>query len=485
MKCRKCGIEIDTQKNFCPGCGSSLEWVKEEQKKRQKKNAKITLLVAAIVCLVAVAGGVGYKIYSDKQKKIQEEWNTYTDQLNIKIDTAEAKKDTYILTDKEKTEYEEMLQNIRDQISDKAKKEELEKYEKKMNDFTKEIVENNQTEINDKKEKMDKMEVKNQTDSDKKEISSYRTNVEKYYNAEEFQKAMDELNHWEQYISLIQNPVDTYRLNIENYDLEDYPNVKLYLTITDRSGNDIYNLDKSEFLVSESSKEKGSYKQQKIVDFAETADGYYLEYPIINADNFLKDCYSNIYVRTKDGEGGYVERYRLDKRKYIGILYEKYIDACVECQEYERTLLDSDLILKSQKNNKDTIAYQSQKSIDEGGTGSEASENYMEKDYCKMLNVKKNKKEYIVYGVAKYNMTLHKKYANVNSTEKAAILDSYPDYSISKTDRFTLEENISNYEKLSLVKDKDGKWKFNTRFYEREDGKSAVMVNSVYNVYWE
>lgn len=238
-------------------------------------------------------------------------------------------------------------------------------------------------------------------------------------------------------------------------------------------------------MVSESNKEKGDYKQQKIVDFAETADGYYLEYPIIDSDNFMKDCYSNIYVRTKDGEGGYIERYRLDKKKYIGLLYEKYIDACVECQEYERTLVDSDFILKSQKNNKDTIAYQSQKSIDEGGTGSEASENYMEKDYCKMLNVKKNKNEYIVYGVAKYNMTLHKKYANVNKTEKAAISECYPDCYIDDTDRFTLEENISNYEKLSLVKDTDGKWKFNTRFYEREDGKSAIMVNSVYNVYWE
>ena len=69
--------------------------------------------------------------------------------------------------------------------------------------------------------------------------------------------------------------------------------------------------------------------------------------------------------------------------------------------------------------------------------------------------------------------------------EKAEIKEYYPDYSFDSTDVFRLEENISNYEKLTLVKDKDGKWKFNVRTYEREDGKSAVMVNSVYDVYWE
>lgn len=329
------------------------------------------------------------------------------------------------------------------------------------------------------------IEVKNQTDSDKQEIASYKIRVEEQYKAENFKGTMEELKNWEKYIELIQNPVDTYRLNVVNYDLDSYPNIKLYINITDRNGNYIYDLDKSECMVSESKKKDGSYKQQEIEDFTDTSDGYCLEYKIIDADNFLQDCYTNIYIRTKDGEGGYIEQYKVDKKQYISALYEKYIDACVECQEYERTLLDSDLILKSQKNDKNTIAYQSQKSIDEGGTGSVASKNYMEKDYCKMLNVKKNKDEYIVYGVANYNMTLHKKYRNVNKTEKAAISEYYNDYSISDTDVFTLEENISNYEKLSLVKDTDGKWKFNTRSYEREDGKSAVMVNRVYDVYWE
>ena len=482
MKCRNCGMEVDGQTKFCTNCGSSLEWIQEEKNKKSKKNV---IVVSVLLCVLLGAAGVGYKFYMDAQKKAQTEWNAYADELKTKLEKIEKNEYNYILTDEEKTEYEKKLQNIKNGIFGNAKKAELEQYEKEMNEFIDKITAANQTEIINKKEKLENVKLEKAMASDESTIDSYKERVEEQYKAGNFQEAMEELKEWEKYIDLIQNPVDTYRLEVVHYDLEAYPNVRLYLNISDRSGNYIYNLDKNAFLVSESSKPNGSYKQQKILDLVETSDGYCLEYEILDADEFLEDCYSNIYVRTQDGEGGYIEQYKLDKTKYVSLLYEKYIDACVECQEYERTLLDSDLILKSQKNDKNTIAYQSQKAIDEGGTGSAASENYMEKDYCEMLNMKKKGKEYIVYGIAKYNMTLYKKFGNVNQTEKAAILDYYMDYNISSTDEFRLGENISNYEKLTLVKDTDGKWKFNTRSYEREDGKSAVMVNKVYDIYWQ
>ena len=48
--------------------------------------------------------------------------------------------------------------------------------------------------------------------------------------------------------------------------------------------------------------------------------------------------------------------------------------------------------------------------------------------------------------------------------------------------QYKIEENRSNYEKLTLVKDTDGKWRFNTRVYEREDGGNPYPVNEIYDV---
>lgn len=47
---------------------------------------------------------------------------------------------------------------------------------------------------------------------------------------------------------------------------------------------------------------------------------------------------------------------------------------------------------------------------------------------------------------------------------------------------FRLEINVTDYEKLKLVKDTDGRWKFLTRTYEREDGGDVVVYNQIYQI---
>ena len=151
MKCKNCGMEVNDKTKFCPTCGSSLEWIKEEKNKKNKKKAAVIVIAA---CILLGAAGTGYKIYSDAQEKSQAEWDDYANKLKVQIEELEKNEYNYILTDEEKSTYDQLLQNLKNGIFANAKKEELEQYEKEMNDFINKIVADNQSKINHLKKQL-------------------------------------------------------------------------------------------------------------------------------------------------------------------------------------------------------------------------------------------------------------------------------------------------------------------------------------------
>lgn len=208
----------------------------------------------------------------------------------------------------------------------------------------------------------------------------------------------------------------------------------------------------------------------------------------MDAENFDGTCYSNIYIRTQDGNGGYVENFAFQPIEFFDLMYNKFLIAGIDCQTRgERNLLDSGLIVTSGEAYalKEGIAHQAQASIDTGGVGSRDSSIFEVLVYYDVLNVYKDGDGYILYGLSNYNISKRRSYSAIkNDLEKEKIASWYGE--ISNPDQeFWIEENISNYEKLTLVKDTDGRWKFFTRVYEREDGGKAISVNTVYNVQWQ
>ena len=165
-----------------------------------------------------------------------------------------------------------------------------------------------------------------------------------------------------------------------------------------------------------------------------------LEYTVSEAENFTDRFYSDIYVRTEEKQGGYCERFSFDSMDFFKTMYNKFLVAGIDCQtKRERNLLDSGLIVTTEEayNNPDCVAHQSQASIDGGGVGSRDSDTFEVLVNYDVINVVKDGDGYILYG-------------------------------------------YSNYEKLKMIRDTDGRWKFYTRTYEREDGGDAIMVNQVY-----
>lgn len=86
MKCEKCGSEIPEGSAFCNLCGNkivppdtpelaTMDSNKPEQSELKKKPNILLFAILSIVVLVGV--GVGYKIYTDYQKKKAEELYIY------------------------------------------------------------------------------------------------------------------------------------------------------------------------------------------------------------------------------------------------------------------------------------------------------------------------------------------------------------------------------------------------------------------------
>lgn len=208
---------------------------------------------------------------------------------------------------------------------------------------------------------------------------------------------------------------------------------------------------------------------------------YLLEYTV---DNTLdrEHMVSDIYVRAQSPDGTYrggcTKGYDIDVMDFFESMYNKFIIASMDCQTRgERNLLDSGLIVTTEEayNEPECVAYQSQQSINEGGVGSNHASVFMVLLDSELLNVQKDGDQYVLYGFGNYDISKIRSYGKLADKEKAAITEN-----CSEEQQVWLEENRTLYEKLTLVKDADGRWKFRTRVYEREDGGDSVVINEIY-----
>lgn len=215
------------------------------------------------------------------------------------------------------------------------------------------------------------------------------------------------------------------------------------------------------------------YTQQK--------EAYYIEYETSESDNLTDPYLADIYVRADGGVGGKIEGFTIQSTEFFDSLYTRFLVAGVDCQtKGERNLIDSGLIVKNEAAfaDKEAVAYQCQTSINKGGIGTANSRIYEVLVDHAVLRVIKESDGYILYGRCTYNISKERMYSKAKDIEKEYINYAYG-YAAPNS-IFWLEERITNYEKLKIIKDTDGQWRIYSRVYERQDGESAISIDEVY-----
>lgn len=214
---------------------------------------------------------------------------------------------------------------------------------------------------------------------------------------------------------------------------------------------------------------------------------YLVEFQVEDADNFDELCYLDFQVRSEDGRGGYVSGYAVEPGDFFDLMYNKFLVACMDCQtKGERNLLESGVITTNSESysNKNCLAYQSEATIRTNGPGSNDSGIFEVLTGYDVLEVHKDGDGYILYGLCEFDVSQTKAYSRCREKEKEVIAAQYGEVDQNAT--FWIEESIYNYEKLTLIRDTDGKWKFHTRVYERPSGSgSAYGINEVYKIYMQ
>ncbi len=92
IKCSECGAVLSSTDTECPNCGCPVEKKMEEVTKLQQvevagvkmaKKTKGIIATVVIILILCAAGGVGYKMYSDRKAEQEyiESYNTYIDNL--------------------------------------------------------------------------------------------------------------------------------------------------------------------------------------------------------------------------------------------------------------------------------------------------------------------------------------------------------------------------------------------------------------------
>lgn len=219
--------------------------------------------------------------------------------------------------------------------------------------------------------------------------------------------------------------------------------------------------------------------------YSQEKEVYLVEYTAQDS-GFDGASYVNLQARSADGRGGHTRGFSFQLSDFFTLMYNKFLVAGMDCQtKGERNLLDSGLITTDKTSFSDSkyIARQSQNAIDGGGVGSNNSNIFEVLTHFEVLQVEKDGDGYIVYGLSQYDVSKEKKWSSIkkSSKERQAVEARYgsdfPDSTL-----FWVESNISNYEKLTLVKDTDGRWKFRTRTYEKPGGGNGYSTNHVYQV---
>lgn len=209
MNCQKCNAPIRDGSKFCPHCGVPQNIV--PQMPPQKPKSKLPIILAMIAAIFIIAAAVAFVFMSGMVGESSEK----TDQsvaVEVKEESEENAAEESALSEKEQKELEELEAQF---------------------------------------EALSAMDTSTAFGSERDMIATYKINVEKYLKDLKFGEARFEMIYWQNLLDAISGQ-GQYVMNVEQVDVSEYPKVKIYLRVEDKTTLEaVSTLTKEGFIVHE------------------------------------------------------------------------------------------------------------------------------------------------------------------------------------------------------------------------------------------
>ncbi len=548
--CTKCGAELKKGAVFCTQCGARVAPetpIPESQAPKtpapetpipesqvptarepsspapaapgKKAGAsKRTLIIAAIALAVAIAGVaiaaflVTQMAKSDARDEQTSLWLDYGAQTEQWLADMDDRQERLILTAGEETELDSAQERIRTDLAREldwdsadtpeeaqaAAQEAVETQKQDLERRMDDIDRANEGQVRTLRTQLEGEDLPWAVDSDLTEIETLRADVDAKTSAGDYRGAWEALGQWQDAALRASTAPRGFAVSVAWYDLSDYPTVRVDLGVTDGGGNFVSGLGQDAFYVNERRSVGGSFTRRPVtrvsyqaavnsISGERSGECYRVEFEVEDGSSFDERFYLDFQVRADDGRGGVVSGCAVEPEDFFKQKYYKFLMAGLDCQtKGERNLLESGVITTNSESysNHDCLAWQSEETIRTNGPGSDNSGISEELTNYEVLEVRRDGDGYILYGLCELDVSQTKAYDRCREKEKEVIAAQYGQ--VDENTTFWIEENIYNYEKLTLIRDTDGQWKFHTRVYERPSGSgSAYGINEVYEIYMQ
>lgn len=211
-----------------------------------------------VIVLVIVVAAVGFMFFR-KTSKIHA--------MEKKLEESQERFDQYYLYD-----HEDEYQNLVDQCKyaiDQKNYESAQKAQKELDQFEDEIVEENTEKAESYFSKLKNSDTSKAYDSELEKIDKFEEKLTNYIDKREFKSANDIKEQWEKLLEEIQKEYDNLDIQVVQVDTSNYPKVKIYLDIRDKTTEEVPSgLKKGYFWLEEKTGSK-DFKRMSIISAAQ------------------------------------------------------------------------------------------------------------------------------------------------------------------------------------------------------------------------
>ena len=305
MFCEKCGKKLEDGVKFCPSCGNRIEIPENqtdtvheqpEKSKKSRKKSKLPLVLIAVLAIILIVGGILYgtvglnlqkdklavKIkkagipqYTEEMNEIVDEWDdfgifsisdkrndlhklkkivNYLDEYNAAADEYKSmnkEKEQYALDEDSYKEYENALHDCSDAIEQKNPESLINAVEI-AKETLKDLKKADDSYVDDRVKMYEGLDLKDAGDD---VVSGYKKNLKEIQDLtgkgkKDYKAIKEAFSKMDQIVYQYIEPKNQAVVSIQQIDASEFPTVKLYMSIKDKTtGNVIENLDDAFFYI--------------------------------------------------------------------------------------------------------------------------------------------------------------------------------------------------------------------------------------------